>query len=76
MNIDFESLYHAIVGVLDESIHDRYDFDSILKTAKVCWDGVGVEVKANDFVMVFDLVNYELLDYTGYDSNNEDGDGV
>ena len=71
-SIDFESLYHAMVSVLDESIHDKYDFDSILKTAKVVWDGTGVEVKSNDFVMVFDLISYELLDYTGYDSDGGD----
>ena len=68
-NIDFESLYHAIAQVLDESIQARYDFDSILRTAKIVWDGLGVEVRANDFTMVFDVVSYELLDYTGYDSN-------
>lgn len=70
--IDFESLYHAIVSVLDESIQDNYDFDGLLKTAKVVWDGIGVEVKSKDFVMVFDLVSYELLDYTGYDSDGGD----
>ena len=36
------------------------------------WDGTGVEVKSKDFVMVFDLISYELLDYTGYDSDGGD----
>lgn len=71
-SIDLESLYHAMVSVVDESIQDSYDFDSILKTANVVWDGTAVEVKSKDFVMVFDLISYELLDYTGYDSNGDD----
>lgn len=66
-SIDYGSLYHAMISHLDESIHDRYDFDSILRTARIVWDGLGVEVKSNDFTMVFDIVSYEILDYTGYD---------
>lgn len=67
--IDLERLYHSILGVIDESIQDMYDFDVVLKSAEIVWDNTAVQVKSKDFVMVFDLIGYELLDYTGYDSN-------
>lgn len=66
--IDFASLRNAIVEQLDERILDRYDLDIVLKSARIVWDGTAVEVRSKDFVMVFDLVGYECLDYTGYDA--------
>ena len=66
--IDLDGLRNAIISNLDERILDKYDFDSILRTVKPCWDDTAVMVTANDFVMVFDKVGLELLDYTGYDA--------
>lgn len=65
--IDYSSLLHAVQECIDDSISDNYDFESIVSTATICWDGTAVEVKGKDFTMVFDLVGYELLDYTGLD---------
>ena len=65
--INFDSLRHAILEVLDESIQELYDINRIIKSAKPVWDDTAVQVKSNDFVMIFDLRNYELQNYEGYD---------
>lgn len=66
-NIDFSALRNAIIGQISDSLQDKYDFDSILRTAVIVWDGTAVQVTASDFVMVFDIISYEILDYTGND---------
>lgn len=65
--IDYPSLLHAVQECIDDSISASYDFESLLRTAALCWDNTAVEVKGKDFTMVFDIVAYELLDYTGFD---------
>ena len=67
--IDYETLLHSIQEQIDDSLIENYDFESLLRTATICWDGTAVQVKSTDFIMVFDLINYDLLDYTGYDMN-------
>ena len=67
-DIDYETLSHSIQEQIDDSISGNYDFEVLLRTATVCWDGTAVQVTSKDFTMVFDLINYDLLDYTGYDS--------
>ena len=66
-SIDYEALSNAVQEVIDENLLNRYDFEAILRTAKVVWDNTAVQVTSNDFIMVFDLISYELLDYTGND---------
>lgn len=66
-SIDYEALSNAVQEVIDENLLSRYDFEAILRTAKVVWDNTAVQVTSNDFIMVFDLISYELLDYTGND---------
>lgn len=65
--IDYEALENSIQEQIDENLLSKYDFKAILRTAKVVWDNTAVQVKANDFTMVFDIISYELLDYTGND---------
>lgn len=65
--IDYEALSDAMQEQISENLLSKYDFEAILRTAEVCWDNTAVKVAANDFIMVFDLVSYELLDYTGND---------
>ena len=67
--INYESLADAVQEQIDDSIITQYDLNSILRSAELCWDNTAVMVKANDFIMVFDLIGYELLDYTGNDIN-------
>lgn len=66
-SIDYEALNNAIQEQIDESLLNKYDFEAILRTAKLVWDNTAVQVKATDFIMVFDLISYEILDYTGND---------
>lgn len=66
-SIDYSALNNAIQEVIDENLLNRYDFEAILRTAKLVWDNTAVQVTNNDFIMTFDLVSYELLDYTGND---------
>lgn len=66
-SIDYEVLNNAIQENIDENLIGKYDFDAILRTAKIVWDNTAVQVTSNDFIMVFDLISYELLDYTGND---------
>ena len=66
-NIDYETLQNAIQDQISENLLSSYDFESILRSAKLVWDNTSVQVKATDFTMVFDLISYELLDYTGND---------
>ncbi|MBQ6345187.1 MAG: hypothetical protein IJI96_03630 [Methanobrevibacter sp.] len=66
-NIDYETLQNAIQEQISENLLSSYDFESILRSAKLVWDNTAVQVKATDFTMVFDLISYELLDYTGND---------
>ena len=65
--VDYDALLVSILDNIDESLQSKYDFDTILKTAEIVWDGTAVQVTASDFVMVFDLVSYECVDYTGND---------
>ena len=67
MSIDYSALNNAIQEVIDENLLNKYDFEAILRTAKIVWDNTAVQVTNNDFIMTFDLVSYELLDYTGND---------
>lgn len=66
-SIDYEALSNAVQEVIDENLLGKYDFETILRTSKVVWDNTAVQVTSNDFIMVFDLISYELLDYTGND---------
>lgn len=67
--VDYDALLVSILDNIDESLQSKYDFDTILKTAEIVWDGTAVQVKASDFTMVFDLISYEIVDYTGNDIN-------
>ena len=67
--MNLEALQNAIISNLDENIVGRYDMSTILRSAKYCWDNTAIEVRSTDFVMVFDELSYELLDYTGFDIN-------
>ena len=69
MSIDFVALENAVKEQIDDSLLSKYDFQTILKTAEIVWDGTAVQVKASDFTMVFDLISYEIVDYTGNDIN-------
>lgn len=66
-SIDYPALNNAVQEVIDENLLNNYDFEAILRTAKIVWDNTAVQVTNNDFIMTFDLVSYELLDYTGND---------
>lgn len=66
-SIDYEALSNAVQEVIDENLLGKYDFEAILRTAKVVWDNTAVQVTSNDFIMVFDIISYELRDYTGND---------
>lgn len=68
-SIDYPALNNAVQEVIDENLLNNYDFEAILRTAKIVWDNTAVQVTNNDFIMTFDLVSYELLDYTGNDIN-------
>ena len=68
MNINYESLSNAILDVVDDNLSDNYDINVILKSATIVWDNTAVQVKSKDFVMIFDLISYELQDYQGYDA--------
>ena len=61
MSIDYDTLRNSIIDQLDESIIEHYDFDTVLKSAEPCWDNTAVKVKSRDFEMIFDNINYELL---------------
>ena len=65
--IDFVALENAVKEQIDDSLLSKYDFPTLLKTAEIVWDDTAVQVTASDFVMVFDLVSYECVDYTGND---------
>ena len=67
--IDYDALANSILENLDDSIVNEYDINVILKSAKIVWDGTAVQVKSNDFTMIFDIISYEILQYTGYDIN-------
>lgn len=66
-SIDYEVLNNAIQENIDENLIGKYDFEAILRTAKIVWDNTAVQVTNRDFIMVFDIISYELRDYTGND---------
>ena len=66
-DIDYESLEISLRDQIDESLLSKYDFNTILRTAEMVWDDTAVKVTANDFVMIFDLIDYECVEYTGND---------
>ena len=68
IDVDFEALENAVRSVLDESVIDKYDFDTILLSAQLVWADTAVMVTASDFMVVVDRVSYEVLDYTGLDA--------
>ena len=71
-DIDYETLYYSIIDNLDENLIESYDLDTIIQSAKLTWDDTAVEVNSTDFTMVFDILTYEILDYTGYDISGDD----
>ena len=66
-NIDYDALLNSIQEQIDDSLIDSYDFDVILKSAEIVWDGTAVQVKSKDFTMIFDIISYELRQYIGFD---------
>lgn len=66
-SIDYEVLNNVIQENIDENLIGKYDFEAILRTAKIVWDNTAVQVTNRDFIMVFDIISYELRDYTGND---------
>ncbi len=73
MDINLESLGHAILEVLDDE-STQYDIDVILKSATLVWDNTAVQVKSKDFEMIFDVISYELMDYQGHDMDETEED--
>lgn len=67
--IDYDRLENAILSVLNEDDSEKYNMNIVLKSAKLVWDDTAVQVKSNDFLMVFDLITYELQDYNGFDAS-------
>lgn len=65
--IDYDSLLNSILDNIDENLQSKYDFDTILRTAEIVWDGTAVRVRGNDFEMIFDIISYEICEYTGND---------
>lgn len=65
--IDYDALLNSIQEQIDDSLIDSYDFDVILKSAEIVWDGTAVQVKSKDFTMIFDIISYELRQYIGFD---------
>ena len=65
--IDYDSLLNSILDNIDENLQSKYDFDTILRTAEKVWDDTAVRVRATDFEMIFDLIDYEIVEYTGND---------
>ena len=65
--IDYDALLNGIKENLDERLIDSYDFDVVLKSAEIVWDGTAVQVKSKDFTMIFDTISYELKQYIGFD---------
>ena len=68
IEIDFDALLYSVKDVIDENLQDYYDYETILNSAEIVWDNTAVQVSATNFAMIFDLMTYELLDYTGYDA--------
>lgn len=66
--IDFDALLYAVKDVLDDNLQDYYDYETILNSAEIVWDETAVQISASNFAMTFDIMTYELLDYTGYDA--------
>ena len=66
--IDFDALLYAIKDVIEENLQDAYDYETILNSAEIVWDNTAIQVSASNFIMTFDIMTYELLDYTGYDA--------
>ena len=65
--IDNDLLLDKIMDTLDESIHDEYDFDKILGTASIIWDGTAIQVTGTNFSFIYDIETYELL-AAGFDA--------
>lgn len=67
IEIDYEALNNAVQDNIDENLLSKYDFNTICNSAEIVWDSTAVQVKSSDFTMVFDLISYDLVDYTGND---------
>lgn len=68
-NIDYDMLLNSIEEQIDENDLDSYNFESLLKTAELCWDNTAIQIKSVNFTMIFDLISYECLSYDGFDIN-------
>ena len=70
--INYEALLYAVKSSIDERLWDKYDFDTIIRNAELAYDDTAVKVKGNDFIMFFDLINYDLLNIETTDLDEED----
>lgn len=69
--IDHNLLLTSVKGTIDESLWDKYDFQSIINNAELCYDDTAVRVTASDFIMFFDLINYDLINMETTDVKEE-----
>ena len=67
--IDFERLENAVLNVLGDEVSEKYNINVVLKSAKLVWDDTAVQVKSDDFLMIFDLITYDLENYEGFDAS-------
>ena len=67
--IDFERLENAVLNVLGDEVSEEYNINVVLKSARLVWDDTAVQVKSDDFLMIFDLITYDLENYEGFDAS-------
>ena len=67
--INFERLENAVLNVLGDEVSEKYNINVVLKSAKLVWDDTAVQVKSDDFLMIFDLITYDLENYEGFDAS-------
>ena len=69
-SIDYEALSNAVQEVIDENLLSKYDFEAILRTAKVVWEEVLCNTDDNDQYKKRDILeennDYKVSGYTTF----------
>ncbi|OEC87902.1 MULTISPECIES: hypothetical protein [Methanobacterium] len=67
VDIDTERLELAIKGCMDEVFWDKINFSKLVNNCQIVNDETAIQITGSNFVFIFDIDTYELIDGKGDD---------
>jgi len=67
VDIDTERLELAIKSSMDEVFWDKINFSKLVNNCQIVNDETAIQITGSNFVFIFDIDTYELIDGKGDD---------